>query len=100
VNDTDSILCRKLAGQAQKRLNDAVEIHRRLLVENVPQTVTKEDMFDLVAAAGCGPPTSQCIAMFPALSNREPTMLHRSREHVENITRQATGHSVKYVVRS
>lgn len=40
-------------GQGQRYQNDTVEIHRRVLVENVPTSVTKDDMFDLVAAAGC-----------------------------------------------
>ena len=39
-------------------------------------------------------------ALETVLSNCDQNAIRRSREHVENISRQATGHSVKYVVRT
>lgn len=46
------------------------------------------------------PETYEMQAMETLLSNCDQNVIRRSREHVENISRQATGHSVKYVVRT
>jgi hypothetical protein len=46
--------CRRME-QRRSMGSASPEIHRRVLVENVPASVTKEDMVDLVGAAGCAP---------------------------------------------